>query len=64
VRPDCTTLATPAATVLLLLGVPERGVMDMMVWFNSAMMKRYAHVTARLRRDIADRLNNCLWKGK
>jgi integrase len=53
-----------AATVLLLLGVPERAVMDMMGWSNSAMMKRYAHVTARLRRDIADRLNNYLWKGK
>ena len=27
--------------------------MDMMGWSNSAMVKRYAHVTARLRRDIA-----------
>jgi hypothetical protein len=26
-------------------------------WSNAAMVKRYAHVTARLRRDIADRLN-------
>jgi hypothetical protein len=25
------------------------------------MVKRYAHVTARLRRDIADRLNTLLW---
>ena len=53
-----------AATVLLLLGVQERAVMDMMGWSNSAMVKRYAHVTARLRRDIADRLNSYLWKGK
>ena len=53
-----------AATVLLLLGVPERAVMDIMGWSNSAMVKRYAHVTARLRRDIADRLNSYLWKGK
>ena len=27
------------------------------------MVKRYAHVTARLRRDIADRLNTYLWAG-
>jgi integrase len=50
-----------AATTLLLLGVPERAVMDMMCWSNAAMVKRYAHVTARLRRDIADRLNAFLW---
>ena len=50
-----------AATTLLLLGVRERAVMDVMGWSNSAMVKRYAHVTARLRRDIADRLNTYLW---
>ncbi len=46
---------------LLLLGVPERAVMDFMGWSNAAMVKRYAHVTARLRRDIADRLNTFFW---
>jgi integrase len=50
-----------AATTLLLLGVPERAVMDVMGWSNSAMVRRYSHVTARLRRDIADRLNSFLW---
>jgi integrase len=50
-----------AATTLLLLGVPERAVMDVMGWSNSTMVTRYAHVTARLRRDIADRLNTFLW---
>jgi integrase len=50
-----------AATTLLLLGVPERAVMYIMGWSNAAMVKRYAHVTARLRRDIADRLNAYLW---
>jgi integrase len=60
-----------AATTLLLLGVPERAVMDIMGWSNAAMdimgwsnaamVKRYAHVTARLRRDIAERLNVFLW---
>ena len=50
-----------AATTLLLLGVPERAVMHVMGWSNAAMVRRYAHVTARLRRDIADRLNTFLW---
>ena len=53
-----------AATTLLLLGVPERAVMDVMGWSNSAMVKRYSHVTARLRRDIAERLNQYLWEAK
>jgi integrase len=53
-----------AATTLLLLGVPDRGVMDMMGWSYSAMVRRYSHVTARLRRDIADRLNEYLWETK
>jgi integrase len=50
-----------AATTLLLLGVPERAVMDVMGWSNSTIVTRYAQVTARLRRDIADRLNSFLW---
>lgn len=53
-----------AATVLLLLGVRERAVMDVMGWSNTAMVKRYAHVTARLRRDIANQLNSYLWGSK
>jgi integrase len=54
-----------AATTLLLLGVPERAEMDFMGWSNAAMVKRYSHVTARLRRDVADRLNTCgaCWPG-
>ena len=51
-----------AATVLLLLGVPERAVMDFMGWSNSAMAKRYQHVTAVLRNDIAKRLSGFLWQ--
>jgi hypothetical protein len=35
--------------------------MDFMGWSNAGMIKRLAHVTARLRRDIADRLNAYLW---
>jgi integrase len=53
-----------AATTLLLLGVPERAVMDVMGWSHSSMVKRYSHVTARLRRDIADRLDAHLWETK
>jgi integrase len=53
-----------AATVLLLLGVPDRAVMDVMGWSSAAMLKRYQHVTAKLRRDIADRVNEFFWKGK
>jgi integrase len=53
-----------AATVLLLLGVPDRAVMEVMGWSSVAMLKRYQHVTARLRRGIADRLNEFFWKGK
>lgn len=50
-----------AATVLLVLGVPERAVMEFMGWSNTSMAKRYQHITGALRRDIADRLNGFLW---
>lgn len=51
-----------AATVLLLLGVQQRAVMDFMGWSNTAMVKRYQHITAAVRTDIAERLNRHLWK--
>jgi len=35
-----------------------------MGWSNIAMAKPYAHVTARLRRDIANRLNSLPWNNK
>jgi hypothetical protein len=47
--------------VLLLLGVPERAVMEFMGWSHSSMTKRYQHVTAVLRNDIASRLDGFLW---
>lgn len=50
-----------AATVLLLLGVPERAVMDFMGWATSTMAKRYQHVTAGLRDSVAGRLGGYLW---
>ena len=56
-----------AATVLLLLGVPERAVMDVMGWSSSSMVKRYQHITAPVRVDIAERVGGLIWakpKGK
>ena len=35
--------------------------MDVMGWSNVAMVRRYAYVTARLGRDIADWLNAFFW---
>ena len=50
-----------AATVLLLLGVPDRAVMDLMGWSTSNMAARYQHLTAPIRRDVASRLGALLW---
>lgn len=50
-----------AATVLLLLGVPERAVMGIMGWSNTAMAARYQHLTAPIRSDIAQRVGGLLW---
>jgi integrase len=51
-----------AATVLLLLGVPERTVMGVMGWSNTAMAARYQHITAAIRRDVAERVGGLLWR--
>lgn len=51
-----------AATVLLLLGVAERTVMGIMGWSNTAMAARYQHITATIRRDVAERVGGLLWK--
>ncbi|KAA5829549.1 tyrosine-type recombinase/integrase [Saccharopolyspora hirsuta] len=50
-----------AATVLLLLGVDPRLVMELMGWSTEAMRKRYMHVTKELRRDVAEQLNGYFW---
>ncbi|WP_326561684.1 tyrosine-type recombinase/integrase [Micromonospora sp. NBC_01796] len=52
-----------AATVLLLLGVPDRAVMGIMGWSNPSMASRYQHITAQIRRDIAKRVGGLLWSG-
>jgi integrase len=50
-----------AATVLLILGVPERAVMGLMGWSSTAMAARYQHITEPVRRDIATRLGILIW---
>jgi integrase len=50
-----------AATVLLVLGVPERTVMSVMGWSSTAMAARYQHVTDPIRRDVARRVGGLLW---
>ncbi|MFL6144777.1 MAG: tyrosine-type recombinase/integrase [Labedaea sp.] len=53
-----------AATVLLLLGVHSRAVMDVMGWSQASMTNRYQHITDSLGADIATRLNGFLWSEK
>jgi integrase len=50
-----------AATVLLVLGVPERTVMSIMGWSSTSMAARYQHVTDPIRRDVARRIGGLLW---
>jgi integrase len=50
-----------AATVLLLLGVPERTVMSVMGWSSTAMAARYQHVVDEVRQDVADQVGGLLW---
>ena len=47
-----------AATVLLVLGVPERTVMEIMGWSTTGMAARYRHVTDPIRQEVAGGL---LW---
>ncbi|WP_369183667.1 tyrosine-type recombinase/integrase [Streptomyces sp. Y1] len=51
-----------AGTILLLLGVPERVVMQIMGWSSTAMTHRYQHVTARIRRDVAMQIGGLIWE--
>jgi hypothetical protein len=60
-----------AATVPLLLGVPERTVMVVMGWFNIAMTARYRYryraLTRTIRRDVAQRVGGpsaAPWSGQ
>jgi integrase len=50
-----------AATMLLLLGVPDRAAMDVMGWAQVSMTKRYQHITTELTTMIADQVGNLYW---
>ena len=50
-----------AATVLLVLGVPERTVMGIMGWSSTSMAARYQHVTDPIRQTVAQQVAGLLW---
>lgn len=50
-----------AATFLLVLGVDERTVMDVMGWSQKSMLDRYQHVVSELRREAANRVGAMWW---
>lgn len=50
-----------AATVLLVLAVPERTVMSIMGWSSTSMAARYQHVTDPIRREVANRVGGLLF---
>ena len=56
----CMMPGTPA-TVLLVLGVPERTVMGIMGWSSTAMAARYQHVTDPIRQVVAAQVGGLLW---
>ena len=51
-----------AATVLLILGVPERTVMSIMGWSTTAMAARYQHVVDSIRTAVAEQVDGLLWR--
>ncbi|MFD3837038.1 tyrosine-type recombinase/integrase [Streptomyces sp. NPDC058642] len=51
-----------AATVLLILGVPERAVMGLMGWSTTAMAARYQHMVDAVRTDIAKQVDGLIWQ--
>jgi integrase len=50
-----------AATILLVLKVPTRAVMDVMGWSQASMASRYQHVPAEVLSGIAKQMNGLLW---
>lgn len=53
-----------AATMLLLLGIPQRAVMDVMGWSEASMATRYQHITAELTGAIADQVGELYWSSE
>lgn len=50
-----------AATMLLVLNVPVRAVMDVMGWSEASMASRYMHVPDELKHEIAGQVAGLLW---
>jgi integrase len=50
-----------AATVLLIVGVAERIVMQIMGWSSASMARRYQHVVGPLLHATAQQVNGLLW---
>lgn len=50
-----------AATLLLLMGVDGRVVMDMMGWSVASMLKRYQHVLDDMKVEAARKVGDALW---
>jgi integrase len=51
-----------AATMLLVLGVPTRAVMELMGWSQMSMTTRYQHIPPELVTSIAKQVESLLWK--
>lgn len=51
-----------AATVLLILGVPERAVMGLMGWSSTSMATRYQHMVVTVRNGIAEQVDGLIWE--
>ncbi|MGP9489641.1 tyrosine-type recombinase/integrase [Glutamicibacter sp. 287] len=47
-----------AATTMLLLGVPERVVMEILGWSQISMLTRYQHVLDEMHQDVAEKLTD------
>lgn len=50
-----------AATLLLLMGVDGRVVMDIMGWSVASMLKRYQHVLDEMKIAAAEKVGDALW---
>ncbi len=53
-----------AATVLLILGVPERAVMGLMGWSSTSMAARYQHMVDTVGDGIAAQVDGLIWEQK
>ncbi len=47
---------------MVLLQTPDRTVMTIMGWSNTAMAARYQHIIAAIKRDVATSDGGLLWK--